>query len=178
MNAKILRIVLSVLMAALLGGLVGGAWWGSEFLASAVRDSDHKRIDAQVSATELQQLKQLKTQLATQADLIDRVHSIAGSTNLYRYQDQVIEDISSYAKRYNMRIANFDFVTSTKAASTKTPFNITIGGQVDYRSFLMFLRDIETNLTKIQVTSLSLNPDKNPAYISNPTLGLEVYIKK
>ena len=182
MTATKLRYVLFGLIALLLAGLGTGAWWVQTLLAERVHQTDHTTIDADVVTTELQQLKSLEKQLVDQADVVSRAKEIAASSALYRYQDQVISDISSYAGRYGIKINTFDFsiAQSTKPTTSgakKTPFTVTLKGPIAFITFIRFLQDLELNLTKIQVTSLTLSPDKNPNNIANPNLGLEVYLK-
>jgi hypothetical protein len=183
MSAVIFKRVLVGAIVLLVCGLIGGGYWMSELLTASASEADHLKIDADVSALEVQQLKQLKTQLLVQNDIVERAHQIGASISQYKYQDQVIEDVNSYAARYGIQVSNFDFTApaaglGAKASGSKTPFKVSLQGPIAYESFLRFLHDIETNLTRIQVTSLSLAPDKDPSLIANPTLSLEVYLKK
>lgn len=183
MTATKLRYILLALIAVMIGGLVFGAWWAQGLLAQHVRDTDHAKIDAEVSNTELQQLKQLQKQLAEEQDIVERAKQIAVSADQYRYQDQVIQDISDYARRYGITVNTIDFTQTTGQQSAaasgakRTPFTVTLRGPLPYTTFMQFLRSIEKNLTKIQVTSLTLAPDKDPNSITNPSLSLEVYLK-
>lgn len=182
MTATKLRYVLIGLIVVMFGGFATGAWWVDTLLAKSVRETDNTQIDAEVSTTELQQLKSLQKQLLSEKDIIDRAKQIAASSNQYRYQDQVIKDISDYASRYGIAINTFDFTTTTgqnnaQVGAKKTPFTVTLRGPLPYTTFLKFLRAVEQNLTKIQVTSLSLAPDKDPSSITNPTVSMEVYLK-
>lgn len=188
MTATKLRLVLIGLIAAMVAAFSFGGWLLLQQLEQTVRETDHARTDADMAATELQQLRRLKQQFDEQKDIIDRAKQIAASADQYRYQDQIINDISQYAKRYGLQISAFDFSAAGSTASPgsqpavtgtkRTPFTITLKGPLAYSSFLKFLRDIEQNLTKIQVTSLALAPDKNPSNVTNPTISLEVYLKQ
>lgn len=183
MTATKLRLILLGLIVLLVAGFGTGAWWVQTQLAERVRQTDHTKIDAEVSTTELQQVKNLEKQLADQEDVVNRAKQIAASTAQYRYQDQVVSDISDYAARYGIKVSSFDFSGAQSAKPTtvggakKTAFRLTLKGPLPYITFLRFLQDIEKNLTKIQVTSLTLSPDKDPNNIADPNLGLEVYLK-
>ncbi len=55
---------------------------------------------------------------------------------------------------------------------------VTFGDKVNYQSFLNFLRLLEQNVTRMQVTDLSLNPDaKEPQNVTNPTITVIVYTR-
>lgn len=179
MNAIVLRYILIGLSATTVIGLSAAGWWVQQMLESKVRQTDHARIDAQLSAVELQQLKRLEQQLTDDKDIIERARQIAAPANQYQYQDQVIKDLSQYAGRLGLRINAFNFTAQAlQGNNNRTPFTITLDGPVPYETFLRFLRDIEANLTRMQVTSLALSPDANPAFIANPTLSMEVYIRR
>jgi hypothetical protein len=181
MTATKLRYVLIGLIILMVGGFGVGAWWMQGVLAQSVQATDHAKIDADVSATELQQLKALQKQLNDEQDVVDRAKQIAVSSDQYKYQDQIIKDVSDYARRYGIQISTFDFTSTgnnqATAGAKKSSFNVTLKGPVSYITFMRFLRDLERNLTKLQVTSLTLSPDKNPSNITNPALTLEVYLK-
>ncbi|MGH7196797.1 MAG: type 4a pilus biogenesis protein PilO [Candidatus Saccharimonadales bacterium] len=180
MNAVILRYILLGVLVLMLLGLGAGGWWLQDTLTAKMRETDHARIDAELSQQEVEYLKQLKERLAQQKDIVERTKQIAATADQYGYQDQVVGDISTYARRHGITISSFDFsAAGQKTDAAKTPFAVTLKGPLAYITFLRFLQDIEKNLTKIQVTSLALSPDtKNPNNITNPTVGLEVYLKK
>lgn len=190
MTASRLRYILIALVIIMAVGFGAGAWWLQKMLAERVTETDHAKIDAEVAQLEIEKLRQLKQRLTEQKDTVERTRLIAASADQYQYQNQIITDITTYASRHNIGISSFNFTESeTKKpaaggqsapqATTKTPFSVTLRGPIDFNKFMQFLRDIESNLTKIQVNSLTLSPDaKNPGAITNPTLSLEVYIKK
>lgn len=182
MNASQLRYLLIGLISVMVIGFGAATWWMQGLLASNVSATERAKIDADISQTELQQLKTLQKQFNDEKDVLERAKQIAVSSEQYRYQDQVIKDVSDYAARYGIQINTFDFTTTnaqTPAANgaKKTSFNVTLKGPLKYDTFIRFLRSIEKNLTKIQVTSLTLAPDRDPSNITNPALSLEVYLK-
>lgn len=182
MTATKLRYILIGLIALMVIGFSVGGWWLQGVLASQVTQTDHAKADAEVADTELQQLKSLQKQFAGEQDVINRAQQIAASSSQYQYQDQVVKDISDYANRYGITVTTIDFSSTTKSTQTvagakNTPFTVSLKGPIAYTTFMRFLHDIEQNLTKIQVTSLTLAPDKDPNNITNPSLGLAVFIK-
>lgn len=186
MNATRLRIVLSIGFCLVLAALGAAGWWVQEQLAIQVAKTDHARIDAEVSQLDLDKLRRLEAQLISQKEVVDRADKIAATADNYQYQDQVVSDLEAYAQRHDISISNFDFAgsgpqdkSSAPAGTTRTPFSIALQGPLSYDRFMSFLRDIENNLTKLQVTSLTLSPTaEDPQLVSNTTLSLVVYLKK
>lgn len=187
MNALKLRIVLLVGLVVVLGALGVGAWWLQGMLAAQVAKTEHARIDAEIAQIELDKLRGLRSQLEEQKDIVERAAQIAATADNYQYQDQVVKDLETYARRHNISIASFDFSgasapgasANSPAGTTRTPFSVSLVGPVSFNSFMNFLHDIENNLTKLQVSSLSLTPTAdNPQLVSNPNISLVVYLKK
>lgn len=185
MTATKLRYIL-ITTIALLVIIIGVASWQLQImLAGQVLKTDHAKIDAELSQSELEKLRKLKIDLVAQKDIVDRAKQIAASSNQYHFQDQVIKDLTTYAARDNITISSFDFSSTTSGGKAnapsggKTAFTVNLQTPLRYDQVLNFLRQIEQNATKMQITSLTLAPDpRNPSQISNPTIGLEVFIKK
>lgn len=183
----------AVLMSRILGGslllgiiLIGvGFYFAEQQLASIATSVNHTKIDSELAEDELQRLKQLDTYLIENADEIDRAAKIVAESELYQYQNQVIDDLNSYAARHGIRIQSVDFPTDDKAASAspapnglkKTAVTVTVAGGIPYSQFMEFVRSIEHNLTKIQVSKLSLGIDDDPNLLANSSIGLEVYLR-
>lgn len=188
MNSLKLRIVLLVGLVLLLGAIGTGVWYLHGLLADQVAKTEHARIDADMAQQDLEKLRRLETQLEDQKDIVERADQIAATANNYQYQDQVVNDLENYARRHDIVISGFDFSASgapapkgstSPAGTTRTPFSVALKGPISYDRFMDFLRDIENNLTKLQVSSLSLTPlADNTKMVTNPTLSLVVYLKK
>lgn len=185
LTASKVRIVLIILLVLSVVGLGLGAWWLQGMLVKNTIAEDHAKIDSQISSQEVERLQQLQKELAGKQDVVERASQIASTANNYQYQDQVVGDLKSYAERNGIIIGSFDFGTQASAnaqapaGTTLTPFTLTLKGPVEFAKFMRFLSDIENNLTKIQVSNLTLSPDpSNSKLVTNPVLGLLVYLKK
>ena len=183
MNAVKLRLVLIGVIVLQVAVIIAGIWLLNDFLQREVAATDHAKIDADISEQEISTLKRLRTELTTKKDLIERTKQIAASSAQYQYQDQVISDLNRYASRYGFSIVSFDFTGTPGAKATapsgKTAFLVMLSSPIKYDNFLKFIRDVERNVTKIRITSITLAPNpKNPTEILNPGINLEVYLKK
>lgn len=59
-----------------------------------------------------------------------------------------------------------------------TTVTVTLGDKVSYQNFLNLLKLLEQNVTRMQVTNVTLTPDnQNPDIIVNPNIAVIVYIK-
>lgn len=183
LNASTLRWILIGIILLLVGGGIFGAMNMQGVLVKQMDATNKIKIDAENSTSNLARAQLLKTYLETHKDDVDKTASIVADTVSYRYQDQVVQDITRYAQMSGLVILGFDFPvsrTTKPATSGLKPIvaSITLDNPVNFRNYLAFIKLIEQNLTKMQITDITITPDKdNPNLINNPVIGLEVYIK-
>jgi len=68
--------------------------------------------------------------------------------------------------------------TPASSAGLKTAtVNISLEQPVSYLNLLRFVKSIENNLTKMQLSGLALSPGENRDLVSTDSLTIEVYIK-
>lgn len=193
-----LRIILCISMAILILFSGVGFWFFKEALTSqavGVRDAVAK---ATVSDNDIVNLQNLQQQLEKDSVAVKRTQNIVADSKSYQYQDQIIKDLNTYASAANITLSNYTFnsspttsgtapapgttATATPAAPSglkTTSVSITIKNPVDYESVMRFIHSIEINLTKMQLTGISLAKDNGTSdtgFTINP-LTLEVYIR-
>lgn len=169
-----------------------GFYYASKFLAQNVVQTDHVRTDAAISAENVAQLKRLKADMEEKADIIERTEKIVSESSQYKYQDQIVQDLNTYAGRAGVEITSFTFNDdlSKPAAAPRAgappaiagvrqvKADITLRTPIPYDNFLRFLIAIEQNLTKMQVTGVNMSPSKDdPNAVVNPAIGIQMYIK-
>lgn len=171
-------IVSIVLMVAL---LIFGFSWLSSMLENQHIRADHTTIDAELARDDVTQLQQLETYIEDNQATINRAQAIV--TEASQYQRQVVTDIESFARDTGVQIQGFNFVSEDEATAaavngtTVTNVTVTLQNPIEYTSYLRFLKAIEQNLTRMQVTGVSLTPNAdNLNQVSNPQIGLEVYL--
>lgn len=196
MNAVTLNRVLGGVIAFLLIGTIAGFYFASRFLEDTALQTDHMRTDISLTQENVVKLQQLQTILANNKDSVDRARNFVSTLQDFSYQDRVVEDLSAYAALAgpDVKITNFTFTDPNKkpttSSSTKKKKPVTIPGvrvldatatlnsPVSYNNFMRFLRAIEQNLTKIQVTGITIAPDvDDPNLITGTTINLQVYVR-
>ena len=180
-------------------------------LQNRALEVNHSQTDADIGSSNVKQLEQLNQDLESHKDVVQRAKQIVAESRSYQYQDQIVQDINSFASRAGITVLGYNFsggsdtTNSNQGSSTPPPntdtlgsasavpqeskanipagvktvtANITLKNPVPYSNFLQFLKLIEQNVTKMQITGISLSPDSgNPSQISNPTIGLIVYTR-
>lgn len=171
-------------ISLLLIGAGVGSWLMQGLLASQVTETDHAKIDADLSQTELQRAKTLQTYLENNKAAIEKANAVVSETKTYQYQNQIVNDIESYASKAGVTILGYSFPQDTTAAKPdatglkSVSATLTLQTPVSYVNYLRFLKYIEQNITKMQITSLSLAPDTADANnIKDTAITLKVYVR-
>ncbi len=184
-----------ILMWTLVAGLVGlvgvgatGFYYGSGYLKSLSKEADHAKIDAEVSADEISRLKKLQSFMSNNKFIIDRVNSVTTDTTDFQYQNKIVNDLKVLSTKAGINIIGYNFeqteTTATTSASTpkdakssglKTVrLSITLATPLQYDSLVRFMKASEQNLTRLQITDITLAPDaNNPTLLQNPTIAIQ-----
>jgi hypothetical protein len=191
MNAITLRNLLIVGILVLLGGIGALIYFASGYLDSQVKETVHRQIDAELSLHDLDRLQRLERVLADNKTSVQKAEQIVSESKQYTYQDQIVSDINKYAAKTGVSVTGFDFGDAfSKVPKTNTQkipqvsgvksisVTLTLASPMAYDNYLRFVKAIETNLTKMQVSGVNMTPDEeSPGSISNPSVGLVVYVR-
>ena len=165
-------------------GSIYGCYLLQGFLSQRALETNHAKIDVNMSREEIQRMTTLQAYLLQHADKVSDAASVVAQSKEYQYQDQIVRDLNEFATKAGVRVLGFDFpadaaVATPAAGGLKTiKATITLQNPVKYRSFLTFLQLIEQNLTKMQITEIGVTPvDDDPTNINSPSIGLEVYVQ-
>lgn len=195
-----LRLILTGVMLLLftLGGVL--FTFGYKQLKSHAAAAQEVTVQAETSRSSLQDIMQVKKFLANNSDVVNRASQLVSQSQLYLYQDQIINDLNRYASEAGIIITNISFndtkVTSTAAPSgsaaaaptaTATPAgiksmtaNVSIKNPSQYSSILNFINYVEKSLFRMQIASVSMSKatDTNtPGQITSNAFEIEVYVR-
>jgi len=154
---KNLRAILSVLLTLI---IIGGGFLfykGLGIVEEYAVKVDQRLADASASERQLSELQTLKSQISQSNSLIDKANQVFASPATY--QGQVLNDLKNYADAAGLSLANTSFSNPDETGSHSV--TVTFGGAVSYQKLLTFLGNIEGNLPKLQVSSISLARPSN-----------------
>ena len=193
LNASIARIVLSLLLLIILSAMVGLVIFAYSFLSKTSEEVGKMQTEAIAVDTKIQSLLASKSQLDRNSDTVKKAKNIVSESKLYQYQNQIIQDLNTYADRTGIPIKAFSFQnepttsaktaksskrTSTNPAGVKSTFvSIQLGDHIDYTKFLHFLSLIEKNVTRMQLSGVSISRGANNHEISIQSLEVKVYTR-
>ena len=193
LNASIARIVLSLLLLIILSAMVGLVIFAYSFLSKTSEEVGKMQTEATAVDAKIQSLLASKSQLDRNSDTVKKAKNIVSESKLYQYQNQIIQDLNTYADRAGIPIKSFSFQnepttsaktatsskqTSTSPAGVKSTFvSIQLGDHIDYTKFLHFLSLIEKNVTRMQLLGVSISRGANNHEISIQSLEVKVYTR-
>ena len=193
LNASIARIVLSLLLLIILSAMVGLVIFAYSFLSKTSEEVGKMQTEAIAVDAKIQSLLASKSQLDRNFDTVKKAKNIVSESKLYQYQNQIIQDLNTYADRTGIPIKSFSFQnepttstktatsskqTSTSPAGVKSTFvSIQLGDHIDYTKFLHFLSLIEKNVTRMQLSGVSISRGANNHEISIQSLEVKVYTR-
>lgn len=162
-------------------------YYASAFLHDETVKSVHTKIDAEVSAQDLDRLKNLQKTLDANQNSVRKAEQIVSATQQYQYQDQIINDINRYAQQTGVEVTAYNFTTTTSKPTTPQPqvagvktisATLTLKSPLPFDNYLRFLKAIEQNLTKMQISGVNITPDTADVNsVVNPSIGLIVYVR-
>lgn len=198
MTAVQLRMILiSTILAIFVLGGVGFYFVQSQLNTFAINVS-HVNEDAATSNNDISILQTVQKKLADDQGNVERTKKIVADSKSYTYQDQIISDLNAYAARAGITITGYTFdagagattntsgstatgaaspATTTIAGLKSTTVSVTLKAPTKYENLLNFVHSVEQNLTKMQVSGISLTKGQSPADVSTNVLSIEVYIQ-
>lgn len=181
---RIIHYLLYIAIVLLVGSIGFGAYMLHTTLTNYATTVDHLRIDSELNQQGIENARKLQRVLDQNKDSVSRAAAIVADTKYYEYQDQIVKDIGSYASATGITVLGFDFSTAKTAKTSKVAglntvvATISLQSPVTYANYLRFLKLIERNLTKMQVTQLDISNDlKTVGTISSPVITVEVFVR-
>jgi len=191
-TASKLRVILSIMVVFLIGLSAVGFYFGQSWLQTLAVSVSRTIADSKVSGGDVQSLKKIQADLLTRQGIIAKANSIMASSQ--DYQNQTIQDLDRYAAGTGITISNYSFAPTvaaapaagTGAAAGAAPsapatgsksVTVTLTSPLAYTKLLKFMSAIESNLPKMQVSSVNLGrvTGSDSDSIRTEQLTIEVY---
>jgi len=148
-----LRALLGVLLAVIILGGAALFYWGLSAVRDYAGEVNQQITNAQGSSKQLDDLRLLKSKLAQSSSLIEKANQMFSTPEAY--QAQALTDIKRHADAAGLTITSTSFEADSSTAT------VTLRDPVSYTRLITFLSNIESNLPKLQVSSLTLAPPDN-----------------
>lgn len=197
LTASSARIVLALFLLIILAAMVAGSYFAYSFLSTTSKEVADMQTEASAVDMKIQNLLKLKDQLEKNPVATKKAEQIVAESKSYQYQNQIINDLSIYAAKANVPIQSFTFqdssTSSAKSSSSssqttaKKPtsvngvksitVSIQLGDKVPYNNLLHFLYLVENNVTRMQISGVSISRGEQRGEVSAQSLELGVYVR-
>ncbi|MGB3023881.1 MAG: hypothetical protein WBB39_03710 [Candidatus Saccharimonadales bacterium] len=186
-NARSLQYVLISLCILSTCGVAAAYIIAGDIVKAKTIETNHAQIDAEVAQDEITRLQKLHIYLENNREEIEKASEIVADSQLYQYQNQAIEDITAYAAQAGIPILGFDFTGTANSPSSntnnpiplkQTSIRVRIAPNIPYESFYRFITSIEENITKMQLTNVTISPNSsNSLYVDCQTIEVKVFLR-
>lgn len=164
-TAQKLRTLLAFLLVVVILGGAAGFYFGLDEVRTYSLSVNHRLVDAQASGKQIEELQTLRRNLANNNSLVEKANQLFATPATY--QAQASTDINAYASAAGIAIARTTFSDPSSGAHEAT---VSLNNPTSYKGLIIFLGNIEHNIPKMQVTSISLKP-ADPANASRVVVG-------
>lgn len=176
-QATYLRNFLLISLSLVLIAMAGGFYYVQDQLRTLSNNPVNSGTTVNMSS---EQLIQLQTAVSSHKEVTKKANSLIASSQ--DYQNQVMNDLNRYAAESGVGI------TSYKSADPKTTdlsgiaglapkfMSITLSNPVSYPGLIKFLRSIETNTPKMQLTGIGVSrTGRSNGAVNVDDLTIEVF---
>lgn len=184
-NAISLRatlVILVILLCALIGA---GFYYAQNYLVNYASDVSQTVARSKSGGSDLQSLQALQSQLDNLQGATTKASSLSISKSMY--ETQAINDLNTYASRSGIKILSYSFSANTPAQTapkTKTvgstsSATIKVESPISYTKLIDFMSYIESNLPKMQISSLTINKGSGsgPGMVNVNDIVVDIQVK-
>ena len=198
--AVTMRIVFALSLVLILVGMGVVIYFGYTMLQGTAEEVSKVQTEAKAVDAKVQNLARLEKEMEKYKDSVAKAQQLVAETRQYQYQNQIINDLTTYASQSGVGIAGFTFASgsagsksssgssSTSGASGSTgastgagpksiKVSVRLNEKTDYMALLRFMHLIEQNLTRMQIASVSMSKTEGTGQVNTQTLEVEVYVR-
>lgn len=184
LKASTLRSIMIVTIFITIGLLGYGFYYAQNWLNTYAVSVGEIVAKSTAKSTSSQGIAELQTEIGARQSAVSKASGITVSSS--DYQSQIIGDLTKYALNNGILITDYDVANPAIADIKIQPISgvsssyitITFGNPVPMTGLIKFLKSIETNLPKMQLTGISLKDNPSLAGTVNvDPITIEVYTK-
>jgi len=160
MKPSALQKLLTTFIIIALAASGGGFYYAQSKLSETAAQVKTTRTELAISDNLTNEV--LRSQVATAS--ISSEKALALKLSAEEYQEQLTSDVKAYARNNSINVSNYSFAANSTDASTTanaSSMTITLSNPVNFNDLMKFLKSIETNIPKIQITNLKITHNTN-----------------
>jgi type II secretory pathway component PulM len=180
LQATSVRSALTFLLIAVVVVSTAGFYFAQDWLNNMANDISSNSTSADPSDSSAQALATIKTEIAKNKSAADKASSLISTSASYK--DQMTKDINKYASQAGLSIKSINTNQPSRASdmgnNIKVGFaSVTFNNPVSLQSLLQFLKGVESNTPKMQVSGIDITAQDSSKAVDVKPLTIEGYFK-
>jgi len=165
MKATTIKVLMIVFILLIISLSIVGFYFAKNYLTEAsIKNEDTSLVTYSVNKS-TSATKKIQDDIAKYQPVADKASGVFASNQ--DYQSQILKDLKAYASVNGISIDSYEFnqssglgtKTSIKTSgSGKNNINITLNDSIQFTKLIKFIKAIETNAPKMQITELNISP--------------------
>jgi Tfp pilus assembly protein PilO len=186
MTAKRMNLTLKIGLALILVGIAAGLYFANKKLTTLAKQTTELKAKVEIGEQQIKSYEVTKAKVGN----LSYVDELAAQV-LPAQEDQstVVAELTQFGRQTGLTISRIEFLEAGKSPTGKklatpagvnvTPVNINIAAGGSYSDLLNYLKLLETNRRRSQVSNINIAPDnENPNRLSEVTISLNLYTKE
>lgn len=180
LQATSMRTILTFLLITLVIVSTVGFYFAQDWLNNMANDISSNSTSADPTDSNSQALATIKTEIAKNKTAADKASSLVStSTN---YKEQMTKDINTYASQAGISIKSVNTNQPSKASGIGNGIQagyaiVTFNNPVSLQSLLIFLKGIESNTPKMQISGIDISVQESSSAVNVKPITIEGYFK-
>lgn len=174
-KATTIRIFLVIVIFIIMISGIGGFYYAQNWLDNFTVEINNNSKKTTIKEPTTKDIERLQKQITDNQEVIENLNSIFYTKQ--DYKNQAFQDINRYAAIYNIGIDTYSSTQDVNNPNIGT-VTLTVKNPIQFDNFINFLKAIETNKPKMQLTSINISlADINSGNITVGPLNIKVYLK-
>lgn len=159
-KATSLRTIFIISILIVTSASITGFYFAYGYLSTLSSENQSQITPDITSNASASDLKTVQAEIEKYKDVDTKASSMFTSSQ--DYQNQITKDLKNYATNIGIATGNPSFAQTSSTSSTSgvktNNVTLAINGPVQFTKLIKFMKSIETNLPKMQISNLSLTP--------------------
>jgi hypothetical protein len=182
-KATTLRLILMVTILFIVCTASAGFYFAKNYLVNFATEVDNNSPTKTNVEQGTQTVDSLRKDIESHKAIATKANKILAPSQ--GYETLIISDLKKFATKNNIQISEYTFSQLNANDNTLTTIpgaqiaavKITLGNPITYTSFVMFLKDVENNLPKMQVRGIAITRDTTSSNsITVEPITIESYV--
>ena len=191
MNAKTMNKLLKITLVGLFVVVLLGLFFADKKLTDAANSTTQLKAQAEIDSKRLENYELTKIKIEELGYVKDIAKQILPDSE---NQSVIVAELAEFGRRSNLQTGSITFAEAAKTtskdpkdkAANKVPEGVavvpvvfTVSETAQYQDLLNFLKYIEQNRRKMQITQISLTPNlDNGEELQDISVSLNLFVKK